>query len=50
MNPTADISTPGYTIGDLYISAAGTIRVQFINCTAGTLDPAAQNFDFMVLG
>lgn len=50
MNPTADLSTPGYTIGDLYVSAAGTIRVQFVNVTAGALNPAAQNFDFMVLG
>lgn len=50
MNPTADISTPGVTIGDCYVSAAGVIRVQFVNVTAGALNAAAQNFDFMVLG
>lgn len=50
MNPTADISTPGVTIGDVYVSAAGVLRVQFVNVTAGALNAAAQDFDFMVLG
>jgi hypothetical protein len=50
MNPTADISTPGVTIGDVYVSALGVLRVQFINVTAGPLNAAAQDFDFVVLG
>lgn len=50
VNPTADISTPGYTIGDCYVSAAGTLRIQFVNVTAGPLNPAAQNFDFTLIG
>lgn len=50
MCPTADISTPGVTIGDVYVSALGVLRVQFVNVTAGPLNAAAQNFDFMVLG
>ena len=49
MNETADLLA-GYGIASLYVSAAQTIRVQFFNCTAGALNPAAQNFDFMVLG
>lgn len=47
--PTADL-LPGYTIGDVYVSAAGTIRIQFINVTAGTLNPDAQNMDFTLIG
>lgn len=50
MNPTADISTPGVTIGDVYVSAAGVLRVQFVNVTAGALNAAAQDFDFTVIG
>lgn len=48
-SPTADYNA-GYTQGDARVSAAGTIRMQFINTTAGTLDPTSQNIDFMVLG
>lgn len=48
-SPTADYPA-GYTQGDVRVSAAGTLRMQFVNTTAGTLDPSSLTLDFMVLG
>lgn len=49
LNPSADLLA-GYTIGDYYVSALNTVRVQFINVTAGALNPAAQDMAFFLLG
>lgn len=49
-NPLADLSTPGYSFGDIRVSAANTVRVQTLNVTAGALNPAALDVAFVFLG
>lgn len=40
--------TAGVTIGSVYVSAANTVSIQFVNPTAGNLTPAAGNHTFVV--
>lgn len=49
VNPTADLNA-GYSIGDCRVKSAGVVTIQFFNCTAGTLNPGAQNMDFTCIG
>lgn len=50
VNPLADLSTPGYTLGDARVSATDTVRLQTLNVTAGDLNPAALDIAFVFFG
>jgi hypothetical protein len=49
-NPAADIDNAGYLIGAPRVSATNTVRVQCVNATAGTVDPAALDYNFVFIG
>lgn len=46
MKPTL---TTGVTIGNVRVSAVDTIAVQFVNPTAGSVDPASETWQFLVI-
>lgn len=50
--PSADISTVGYTFGDIRVKEAttNTVRLQCVNVTAGALNPAALDVNFVFFG
>lgn len=41
--------TAGVTIGSVYVSAADTVSIQFVNPTAGSVTPAAGTHVFTVI-
>lgn len=45
MKPTL---TAGVTIGNVRVSAADTIAIQFVNPTAGSVNPASETWSFLV--
>lgn len=46
MKPTL---TTGVTIGNVRVSAVDTIAIQFVNPTAGSVDPASETWQFLVI-
>lgn len=46
MKPTL---TTGVTIGNVRVSAADTIAIQFVNPTAGSVNPASETWQFLVI-
>ena len=46
MKPT---HTTGVTIGNVRVSAADTVAIQFVNPTAGSVDPASETWQFLVI-
>lgn len=46
MKPTL---TTGVTIGNVRVSAANTVAIQFVNPTAGAVDPASETWQFLVI-
>lgn len=40
--------TTGVTIGNVRVSAADTIAIQFVNPTAGSVNPASETWQFLV--
>lgn len=50
LNPDADFSTPGLSLGDPRVSAANTVRAQYLNVTTGALDAAAIDINFVFIG
>lgn len=45
MKPTL---TAGVTIGNVRVSAADTVAIQFVNATAGAVDPGSETWKFLV--
>lgn len=46
MKPTL---TTGVTIGNVRVSAANTIAIQFVNPTAGSVNPVSETWQFLIL-
>jgi hypothetical protein len=40
--------TTGVTIGNVRVSAADTVAIQFVNPTAGSVNPASETWTFLV--
>lgn len=41
--------TVGYVIGSVRVTAADQVKMELTNNSAGTIDPAAQNFVFIIM-
>jgi hypothetical protein len=41
--------TTGVTIGNVRVSAANTVAIQFVNPTAGSVNPASETWQFLIL-
>lgn len=40
--------TAGVTIGNVRASAADTVAIQFVNATAGAVDPGSESWKFLI--
>jgi hypothetical protein len=49
-NPATDIDDAGYLIGAPRVSATNTVRVQCVNATGGTVNPATLDYNFIFVG